>query len=234
MASQQKSRSDSVTETHEVGSMRFFGLERIGALSDGVVAIAITLLVLELKVPDIVVTHSVLEHELMGQVPELIAWVISFFVIAMIWYDQHFLFAHMERCDSGFIATNMIQLGGVSLIPVAAHLIGRFSEDIISAVVFSFIMSVNGLLMTINAWYLSQHDALHSHMGARFLYRRAIYHTSSFIVIASIATAIAFAGQPLLGQLVWIALPLTFMTYHSAYNRYLEKHAVPKPLNEES
>ncbi len=234
MASHQKSRSEDPKGMRDSGGMRFFGLERLGALSDGVVAIAITLLVLELKVPEHLVSHAVLVTELRGQVPELIAWLISFFVIALIWYDQHFLFAHIDRCDSGFIATNMMQLGGVSLIPIAAHLIGRFPEDTLSALIFSSIMLINGLLMALNAWYLAQRDALHSHIGARYLDRRAIYHIAGFTVIALIATAIAFAGQPLFGQVVWVAMPLTFITYHGAYNRYLEKHASQEPLNEES
>ncbi len=58
--------------------------ERLSALFDGVIAIGITLLVLELKLPEVQGTAVLLHDALIAQIPELIAWIISFIMIARI------------------------------------------------------------------------------------------------------------------------------------------------------
>lgn len=208
-----------------MASIRSFGVERIGALSDGVVAIAITLLVLEIKIPEQAASDAVLWLNLQDQAPELIAWMISFVIIALIWYDQHYLFAHSDRVDSGFLLTNLLQLGAVSLIPIASHLIGRYPDDALSAALFSAIMLANGAVMAVNALYLSRHTALHGSAAARFLHHRAAYHVVSFALTALVAMAAAVLYDPLLGTAVWAVKPVSFAFYHAAYNRFLDSVA---------
>jgi uncharacterized membrane protein len=205
-----------------MASIRSFGIERIGALSDGVVAIAITLLILEIKIPSHVTDGAVLWAQLKDQTPELTAWLISFAMIALVWYDQHYLFAHSSRTDSGYIIINMLQLGAVTLIPLGAHLVGRYPEDALSETVFSTIMLLNGMLMALNAWYLSQHSELHSKDEARFLHRRAVYHAISFPLAAVFAFTVAVLHHPLVGTAVWLMKPLGYAVYHAAHNRYLD------------
>ncbi len=205
-----------------MASIRSFGIERIGALSDGVVAIAITLLVLDLKVPGDAANDAVLWAQLRNQAPELTAWMISFVVIGLVWYDQHYLFAHSGRTDSGFIVINMLQLGGVTLIPLGANLVGDYPEDLLSAAIFSVIMLLNGMLMALNAWYLSQHSELHATYEARFLRRRAAYHAISFPLAAIFVAVVAELHHPLIGTAAWVMKPLGYAVYHTAHNRFLD------------
>lgn len=211
-----------------MASIRSFGLDRIGALCDGVVAIAITLLVLEIKIPEQAASDAVLWLNLKEQAPELAAWLISFVIIALVWYDQHYLFAHSLHVDSGFLLTILLQLGGVSLIPIAAHLIGRFPDDELSAALFSAIMLLNGALMALNAWYLSRHTALHGKAEARYLHHRAAYHLSSFTLTGVLAMIAAVLYHPLLGTAVWAAKPVSFAVYHAAQNRFLDTVATDR------
>ena len=206
-----------------MASIRSFGVERIGALSDGVVAIALTILVLELKFPEVLSDDAELWASLAMQAPELVGWVISFVMITIVWYDQHYLFAHSERFDTGLLVINLAQLAAISLIPAAAHLIGRFPEDPASAVIFSGVMLLNGFVMAVNATYLARHDALHGTVEARFLHRRGAYHAISFTAMAVGAITLGALAHPLMGTALWAIKPVGFSLYHRAYNRRLDK-----------
>ncbi|MEA2143654.1 MAG: potassium channel family protein [Solirubrobacteraceae bacterium] len=106
-----------------------YGVERVAALSDGVFAIVLTLLVLELKVP---VGHGVndtLIDDLGDNYHVFIGWLISFLVIARIWVIHHAVVAHLARCHIGTIILNFALLAAVSLMPFTAALIGDYRID---------------------------------------------------------------------------------------------------------
>ena len=71
--------------------------ERLEAFSDGVFAIAITLLVLEIAVPE--EQTSGLAHALAAQWPTYLAYAVSFFIIGIIWINHHAVFSVFERAD---------------------------------------------------------------------------------------------------------------------------------------
>jgi uncharacterized membrane protein len=98
---------------------------RIEAFSDGVFAIAITLLVLDLKLPG---TGS-LTHQLLAAWPRYLAYVVSFLTIGIMWMNHHTIFGHVTRVDRPLLALNLLLLMGVVAIPfptslVAEHLHG--------------------------------------------------------------------------------------------------------------
>jgi uncharacterized membrane protein len=98
---------------------------RVEAFSDGVFAIAITLLILELKVPPPGSGH--LAAQLLRQWPSYISFVISFAFIGIMWINHHRLFTHIKRCDDVLLLFNLLLLLGVTVVPfptsvLAAHL----------------------------------------------------------------------------------------------------------------
>ncbi len=74
---------------------------RIEAFSDGVFAIAITLLILEIKVP--MPSTGILAPQLWRQWPSYVSFVISFAFIGIMWINHHRLFTHIRRCDNGLL-----------------------------------------------------------------------------------------------------------------------------------
>lgn len=98
------------------------GLERTIFFSDAVIAIAMTLLALELKVPAAAEGKTVFEDfsEKMGH--EYLAFLISFAVIAMFWYRHHRLFQHVARLTVRMIILNLTALFAVVLMPFATKL----------------------------------------------------------------------------------------------------------------
>jgi uncharacterized membrane protein len=88
---------------------------RIEAFSDGVFAIAITLLVLEIKIPP--VGNGDLALQLMRQWPSYLSFLISFAFIGIMWINHHRLFTHIARSDDLLLILNLLLLLGVIVVP---------------------------------------------------------------------------------------------------------------------
>jgi len=98
---------------------------RVEAFSDGVFAIAITLLILEIKVP--AAGTGALSQQLAQQWPSYVSFFISFAFIGIMWINHHRLFTHIARCDHLLLIWNLLLLLGVIVVPfptavLATHL----------------------------------------------------------------------------------------------------------------
>jgi len=88
---------------------------RIEAFSDGVFAIAITLLILEVKIPGAGTAN--LAWQLIRQWPSYVAFVISFAFIGIMWINHHRLFTHIKRSNNVLLFLNLLLLLGVTAVP---------------------------------------------------------------------------------------------------------------------
>ena len=88
---------------------------RIEAFSDGVFAIAITLLILEIKIPG--AGSADLSRQLLRQWPSYVAFVISFAFIGIMWINHHRLFTHIKRANNVLLFLNLLLLLGVCAVP---------------------------------------------------------------------------------------------------------------------
>jgi uncharacterized membrane protein len=106
------------------------GTERITAFSDGVYAIAITLLVLELRLPDLPAsaTAAELTAALFGLWPKLYAYALSFVVIGFLWITHHRLFAFIRRYDSTLLWLNLLVLLFVAFLPFPTVVLGSYGH----------------------------------------------------------------------------------------------------------
>jgi len=98
---------------------------RVEAFSDGVFAIAITLLILEIKVPS--VGSGDLGEQLLRQWPSYLSFFISFAYVGVMWINHRRLFTHIRKSDDVLLVLNLLLLIGVTVVPfptlvLAAHL----------------------------------------------------------------------------------------------------------------
>jgi len=101
---------------------------RLEAFSDGVFAVAITLLVLNIKIlPDDVLNNGNFwgKSGLGGQLPALIAFVTSFFTIGIMWINHHRLFTHIKSTDTGLMLFNLLLLLVIVFIPYPTALVAQ-------------------------------------------------------------------------------------------------------------
>ena len=103
-------------------------LDRLAALSDGVFAVAMTLLVLDLKAPAAEVIHSDhdLGHALIALAPRLLAYLMSFMTLGIFWNGQQSQFNHLERSDRDLTWIHIAFLAAVSLVPFSTALLAEF------------------------------------------------------------------------------------------------------------
>lgn len=117
---------------------------RVEAVSDGIFAIAITLLVLTISEPD---DYSHLASQLADRWPSLAAYAVSFAVIGIMWFNHHSIFSHFERIDAGLFYLNLLLLMTIAFLPYPTGVLGhalRTSEGArTAAVVYSATMTVN-------------------------------------------------------------------------------------------
>src|SRR6266699_275571 len=99
---------------------------RLEAFSDGVFAVAITLLVLNIKpLSDEVLRDGGFWNEFSGQWPALLAFVTSFFTIGIMWINHHRLFNHIKRSDTGLLLFNLLLLLVIVFIPYPTALVAQ-------------------------------------------------------------------------------------------------------------
>jgi uncharacterized membrane protein len=117
---------------------------RVEAVTDGIFAIAITLLVLTIAQPD---DDRRLTHQLVQRWPSLAAYVVSFAVIGIMWFNHHSIFGHIARVDRPLFYLNLFLLMTVAFLPyptgVLGQALGRGEGTRAAAVFYSATMVVN-------------------------------------------------------------------------------------------
>jgi uncharacterized membrane protein len=112
---------------------------RLLALSDGVFAIVITLLVLEIHVPDLAQGQT-LNDALREVRPSFIAFLISFLVTAIAWAGHRDLFALIRRTDRSLVWLNALYLLPISVLPFGAALISRYEREPVALRMYGFLL----------------------------------------------------------------------------------------------
>ena len=103
--------------------------DRLEAFNDGVFAIAITLLVLEIKVPELQEGGASLGTELLNLWTSYFGYVFSFVMIGIYWARSHFIFQLIERTNHSFILLNLLFLLCISFLPFPTAVLARYITD---------------------------------------------------------------------------------------------------------
>jgi TMEM175 potassium channel family protein len=113
-------------------------VERLAALSDGVFAVAMTLLVLDLRAPaaEAIRGEQQLWSALIGLSPHLLVYVMSFMTLGIFWVGQQTQLNHLERSDRGLTWIHIAFLFGVSMVPFSTTLLADFTAYRIALVAY--------------------------------------------------------------------------------------------------
>lgn len=170
-----------------------FQLERMILFSDAVFAIAITLLVIEIKVPEIPkleVTESKLLESLEHMIPKFVGFIISFFIIGLYWTIHHRMFANVVNYTKKTLWLNLWFLFAVILMPFSTAFYSEYILRLLKTPVIIYVGNI--FLLGIMNYMLFRHinnPALHLTEGAdkqevKYFAFRAIVVPSSFVLIA--------------------------------------------------
>jgi uncharacterized membrane protein len=174
---------------------------RIVAFSDGVFAIAITLLVLAISIPD-PLRDETLASALWGQRQDMLAYALSFAVIGRFWVVHHRFFSEVVGFDNRLLALNIFYLAWIVLIPFTSEVLGDHGGE--AAAIVLYAANLSGVVLT-GMWMAA--DARRAGLTAtdpdahREQVVRSLYIAAVFL--ASIPVALFAPG---IAPLMWLAL----------------------------
>jgi uncharacterized membrane protein len=173
---------------------------RIVAFSDGVFAIAITLLVLALDIP----SGADVVDEIRARGDEFFAYFLSFAVVGRFWMSHHRLFGALGRFTGGLVALNLVYLCFVCLIPFTSEVLGDYSDDSAGVAVYATNLTLVSALSFLIIRYSLRRDLMRA-AYAGYWSRRA--EAGNFVVTIVFAASIPIAFlSPTAATISWASL----------------------------
>ena len=114
------------------------GKERLEALTDGIFATVMTVLVLSLSVPVIAssATNADVTYDLGMLVPNILAYILGFLLLAVLWISHHNIFHYMTRVDRPLLWLNTLFLLTIGFLPFSTALVGKYPQFQAPEVIF--------------------------------------------------------------------------------------------------
>ena len=139
------------------------GTTRVETFSDGIIAIIITIMVLQIQLPNDLQNagnYKILE-EMIKLLPNFIAYMLSFITIGIYWINHHHMFHLVEKADEWLLLQNLFSLFWVSLIPVSTDIIGSNPYAITSSVYYGIVMFLTTLSFGMMRIYTNKNELFH-------------------------------------------------------------------------
>jgi uncharacterized membrane protein len=114
--------------------------DRVAFFSDAVFAIAMTLLVVGIGIPE--VPEADLGDALRGKESEILSFFISFFVIGYYWFGHHELFSRLGSVTTRFMRINLVYLAVIAFVPFPTGLAGRYADEPVTIVMYAITLSI--------------------------------------------------------------------------------------------
>jgi len=181
---------------------------RVLALSDGVFAIIITLLVLEIHVPELTQGQSLTEA--LAEVrPSFNAFVVTFILTGMYWVGHRDLFALIRRTDRGLVWLNILYLLPVCLLPFGASLLGPYGREPTALHIYGLVLLAISVMRVVIWWYAtSRPHLLWQRLDDR--QRRAGLALAVFPGLIYLLAILVAAAAPTLSLLIYAGAPVLY------------------------
>jgi uncharacterized membrane protein len=177
---------------------------RIVALSDGVFAIALTLLVLDLALP-IGAAGGNLFQELMARQAHFWAFAISLLFVGSAWWSHHHLFSMLQGVNGLLTAMNIFYLGLVALLPFVQGVLAAYPDEPLSYAVFAAVLAAIGAIDLVIFMYARSRSLLRSYVNDR-MSRIEILASAAFSLTFLFSIPLAYLIGPYV-VLIWVFWP---------------------------
>jgi uncharacterized membrane protein len=187
---------------------------RMEAFSDGVIAIIITIMVLELKVP-----HGADLAALQPMIPPFLGYVLSFIYVGIYWNNHHHLLQTCESVTGGILWANLNLLFWLSMFPVVTDWVGEHPDASVPTALYGVV-----LLLAALAWWVLQRAIIVA-QGPGSLLRRAVgpdYKGSISPLLYALGVLIAFRS-PAASQALYLLVALLWLIPDRRIERVVTK-----------
>jgi uncharacterized membrane protein len=175
---------------------------RVEAFSDGVLAIIITIMVLELQAPEEATWES-----LRPLLPTFLAYLLSFVYVAIYWNNHHHLFQAVKYCTGGVLWANVHLLFWLSLIPFTSAWMGATWPEPLPVAIYGVVLTMAAV-----AWTILANVLIRNHGPDSVLARTSGPDAKGYISLAACALSIPFAFvNPVVSALLLILVALLWL-----------------------
>jgi uncharacterized membrane protein len=147
---------------HHYKTESTLGKNRVEAFSDGVFAVAVTLLVLNFQSPQFVkvLVEGRNYSQWAGLLPVFLAYLLSFVIVGIYWVAHHNTFHYIRHSDRNLLWLNILLLMCIVFIPFPTALLGQYPERQISIIIYGGTLVITGALLQLLWWYATSHYRL--------------------------------------------------------------------------
>jgi uncharacterized membrane protein len=198
---------------------------RMEALTDGIFAIAMTLLVLELKVPDLPKSASPHEllHGIRQEMPALFSFIISFLYCALLWVLHHMAMHFIRHLQFALVWLNLLFLMAISTMPFSCGLLGHFLRNPAAQEIYFANMFIAAALLALQ-WLVAKKKKLINEDDPERV--RLMGQQLMFFPVALAAGLVAAYFNPIAGSYAFISVLLVLRLWQRKQYRDQEKKAV--------
>jgi uncharacterized membrane protein len=204
-----------MTEEDESRERRGYGLDRVLALSDGVFAFAVTLLVLDLAVPVLSpgASSADLWQALSKEYITFFSYILSFLIAGVWWNAHHRNFRSIRNSDSTLRWLNLLFLLWIALLPFFTKILDQYNTLQIAVVLYATDQAAAGIFMSLSWWYASRNHRLVDKNLKESAIRSRLLTNVIAPLFFIISMGISFIG-PTIATYSWLAMfPVLFLTH---------------------
>jgi uncharacterized membrane protein len=178
------------------------GLERINAFSDGIFAIAITLLVIDIHVPELTNKNQLLDT-LWDLRYRILFYALSFLIIGVFWMLHRGIFSYIRRFDARLLWLNNLFLLMIAFQPFPTAVLGEYGDTTVAVIFFAGVQLLSSFFKLLIWLYAShKHRLIDADLNDRFIRYNTMQSTSP-LIIYSLSIGLAFVN-PAIAEFSWL------------------------------
>ncbi|HLN94925.1 MULTISPECIES: TMEM175 family protein [unclassified Flavobacterium] len=188
---------------------------RLEAFSDGVLAIILTIMVLEIKVPG----DATLEN-LLGHYHVFLSYILSFIYIGIYWNNHHHMLHSMTRVNGAILWANLHLLFWLSLVPFSTAWMGEKHFDDFTLIFYGFTLLMSGV-----AYYILEKTII-ADQGPNSLLKKAVGNDlkgTASVIIYLTAILMVYIGIPLVAGLLYVSVAIMWLIPDKRIERMLRE-----------
>ena len=182
-------------------------LGRTLALSDGIFAIAMTLLAFQIQPPDLIGPEQAhLAQALADLSTRYYVYLLSFAVIGLFWMAHHRLFGYLDHIDEALTLLNLVVLAAMAALPFPSAVLGRYASQRAAVILYAASMAVTGTLMMV-LWIVADRRGLLSPRASRAEINAGLWRGASTAIVFGLSIPVAVVS-PSNALYCWLAIPV--------------------------
>lgn len=180
---------------------------RIEALSDGIFAIAMTLIILDLKTPENIPLN--LEYEelpltLLNILPDVEAYAVSFLVLAVFWLRHQLQFRYLKFANRKIIVLSILFLMLIGFVPFSVGLVMRYNDIQLPTLIYIINLLLISVFLSVQGWYISKNKKIRFEEIDPLILKKYYVFSIVPIVIFSVSLIVSFFNLRLAFLLIYL------------------------------